>query len=180
MFLWSEPSACHTARIQKMFEEEKKAGKRREGRREGGREKEKEGRLWMEFSTKSISWVFLGWEMGEGKSTKVLQTISRWKKKNNSQTSNKNKILDYRQYKIILHSFPIQKKKKMHQSCFSKSLTVHAHVPWWLGGFACPSPPQRHTYISIYLCAKCLFFSYNWSLMFTKLGMLILLLLFLI
>lgn len=144
MFLWSEPSACHTARIQKMFEEEKKAGKRREGRREGGREKEKEGRLWMEFSTKSISWVFLGWEMGEGKSTKVLQTISRWKKKNNSQTSNKNKILDYRQYKIILHSFPIQKKKKCIRAA-SRSHWQYMHTSPDDWGVLPAHPPHNAT-----------------------------------
>lgn len=135
-----------------MFEEEKKVGKRRERRREGGREEEKEGRLWMEFSTKSISWVFLGWEMGEGKSTKVLQTISRWKKKNNSQTSNKNKILDYRQYKIILHSFPIQKKKNASELLL-EVIDSTCTRPLMTGGFCLPIPPTTpHVHLNLSLC----------------------------
>lgn len=114
-----------------MFEEEKKVEKKKggkKGRREGGREG---GRALNGVFYQKDRLSVLGVGDGGGKEDKSLADylyMGEKKKKKTSQTINKNKYLDYRQYKIILHCFPIQKKKK-HQSCFLKLLTVYAHTP---------------------------------------------------
>lgn len=125
-------------------------GKRREGRREVGRA------LNGVFHQKDRLSV-LGVGDGGGKEDKSLADYLYMEKKKtkNSQTSNKNKYLDYQQYKIILHCFPIQKKKKKHQSCFLKLLTVYAHIPWWLGVFCPPPPNATHISQSIFVQNVC-------------------------
>ena len=130
-------------------------GKRREGRREGGRA------LNGVFHQKDRLSV-LGVEDGGGKEDKSLADYLYMGKKNKTkprQTSNKNKYLDYQQYKIIVHCFPIKKKKKASELLLEVIDSICTH-PLMTGGVL-PPPPQRHTHISVYLCAKCLFSSYN-------------------